>query len=176
MDRRDPGHSAPSAPIDPEAVRVPRRRVLLLMGAGVLAAGGGLVTMLEACSSAAPVTVSLAVDASSLAPGTPTEVPFTLTSAGGTSIAGSTWLVKQADGSIVAFDPRCTHALCRYHWAPDAARFECNCHAGLFAIDGSVISGAPPRPLGRFPVHVSGTTLSVDVPGDFKTPRESVAL
>ncbi len=175
MNRPDPARRPPSAPFDVAANPVSRRRVLLLMGAGALAAGGGLATMLEACAvGATTVTVSLAVDASSLAPGVPTEVPFTLTASGGSSVAGSTWLVKQQDGSFVAFDPRCTHALCRYHWAPEAARFECNCHAGLFAINGNVLSGPPPRPLGRFPVRVAGTTLMVDVPSDFQAPRTSL--
>jgi Rieske Fe-S protein len=147
----------------------------MLMGAGALAAGGGLVTMLEGCAVATgAVTVTLAVDASTLAPGVPIEAPFTLTTSGGTSVAGSTWLVRQQDGSVVAFDPHCTHAQCRYHWAPDTARFKCNCHAGEFALSGSVLAGPPPRPLGRFPVHVSGTTVSVDVPGDFQAPRESL--
>lgn len=148
--------------------------MLVLMGAGAIAAGGGLGVILEACSSSPPVTISLTVNPATLAPGTPVEVPFTLTTASGSSVSGSTWLVRAADGTITAFDPRCTHAACRYHWAADAARFKCNCHRGEFALDGTVLAGPPPKPLRTFAVHEAGTVLSVDVPADFQTPKESL--
>jgi Rieske Fe-S protein len=176
MDRIDPAaaDAEPRPVFDPATTPVPRRRVLVLMGAGALAAGGGLATLLEACSSAPPVAVQLSFSAALLAPGTPTEVPFTLTSASGASVAGSAWLVKRADGTITAFDPRCTHAACRYRWAADAARFKCNCHGGEFALDGTVLAGPPPKPLAKFPLTQSGTVLTVEVPGDFATPKESL--
>ncbi len=157
---------------DPRATPVPRRRMLLLMGAGALAAGGGLGVLLEACA-APPVTVTLDVDLDALVPGTPVEVPFTLVS-GTTSVPGSTWLVKKASGEVTAFDPRCTHGLCRYRWATDGARFKCGCHDGQFALDGAVLAGPPPRPLRQFPVRLVGDLIEVDVPGDFQTPKESL--
>jgi Rieske Fe-S protein len=173
MDKRSLEPPGPVPPFDPATTPVPRRRVLVLMGASALAAGGGLGMILEACSTPA-VAITLDVNPSALAPGTPTEVPFTLTTAGGSSVSGSAWLVRTADGTISAYDPRCTHALCRYAWAADASRFNCNCHGGEFALDGTVLAGPPPRPLNRFPVHTSGAVLTVDVPGDFQTPRESL--
>lgn len=142
------------------------------MGAGTLAATGGLGTLLAACSSP-PVTVRLDVDPASLVPGTPVEVPFTLAS-GGSSIAGSVWLVRAASGDLVGFDPRCTHGLCRYRWSEAGDRFKCGCHDGQFALDGTVLAGPPPRPLGRFPVRQVGDGIEVDVPGNFETPRESL--
>ena len=157
---------------DPATTPVPRRRVLVLMGVGAIAAGGGLGVLLEACS-APPVPVRLDIDPSTLAPGTPTEVPFTLTS-GGDTVEGSTWLLRKASGEIVAFDPRCTHAQCAYAWVADANRFACNCHGGAFALDGTVLAGPPPRPLDRFPTHVEGDAIVVDVPGSFGTPVESL--
>jgi Rieske Fe-S protein len=146
--------------------------MLVLMGAGALAAGGGLGVILGGCA-APPVTVALDVDPETLVPGTPTEVPFTLTS-GSATVAGSTWLVKQASGDITAFDPRCTHGLCRYDWSAGSARFICYCHDGQFALDGAVLAGPPPRPLNQFPVRLVGDVIEVDVPGDFETPRESL--
>jgi Rieske Fe-S protein len=174
MDTHSPERPNPAPAFDPATTPVPRRRMLVLMGASAIAAGGGLGVILEACSSSPPVTVTLNVNPATLAPGTPTEVPFTLTTASGSSVSGSTWLVRAADGTITAFDPRCTHAACRYRWAADAARFNCNCHGGEFALDGTVLAGPPPKPLNRFPVHTSGAVLTVDVPGDFQTPKESL--
>jgi Rieske Fe-S protein len=158
--------------LDPATTPLHRRRVLLLMGAGALAAGGGLGVLLEACS-AAPIPVELAIDPSTLVPGTPTEVPFTLTS-GGSSVEGSTWLVRKVSGEIVAFDSRCTHAQCAYAWVADANRFNCNCHGGAFALDGTVLAGPPPRPLDRFPLTVTGDRLEIEVPAGFATPHESL--
>jgi Rieske Fe-S protein len=173
MDNRIPA-ARPSAPaFDPATTPVPRRRVLVLMGVSALAAGGGLGMILGACSTPA-VNVKLDVDPATIQPGTPVEVPFTLTSANGSSVAGSAWLLRQANGAIVAYDPRCTHAGCRYAWSADADRFRCNCHGGEFALDGTVLAGPPQRPLAKFPVSTAGTVLSVEVPGDFATPKESL--
>jgi Rieske Fe-S protein len=159
-------------PFDPRTTPVPRRRVLVLMGAGALAAGGGLGVLLEACAGP-PIPVKLDVDPASLAPETPTEVPFTLTT-GGSTVQGSTWLVRQTNGDIVAFDPRCTHALCSYAWSDEDDEFLCHCHDGAFAIDGRVLRGPPPRALDRLPLRLEGDVIEVDVPSGFRTPRESL--
>ena len=153
---------------------VPRRDVLVLLGAGgALVATGGLGAILAACSPAAPATtVTLAVDPATLVPDQPVEVPFSVQS-GGRAISGSTWLVKASSGDLTAFDPRCTHARCAYAWSDETSEFACFCHPGLFALDGSVISGPPPRPLDRFPARVVGGSIEIDVPAGFTTPRAS---
>jgi Rieske Fe-S protein len=169
-DQRRPAEITPA--FDPRATPLPRRHMLVLMGAGTLAATGGLGALLAACKAPA-ATVRLDVDPAILVPGTPSEVLFTIASGTGT-VDGSTWLVKQASGDLVAFDPRCTHGLCRYRWSADAYRFKCGCHDGQFALDGAVLAGPPPRPLGQFPVRVVGGVIEVDVPGDFTPPKESL--
>ena len=42
----------------------------------------------------------------------------------------------------------CTHLGCRVRWIAEDERFYCPCHNGVFAKDGSVVAGPPPRPLG----------------------------
>ncbi len=59
------------------------------------------------------------------------------------------WVVRRADG-LVAFDPRCTHLGCAYHWVESAKEFQCPCHNARFAIDGCVVEGPPPRPLDTY--------------------------
>ena len=44
----------------------------------------------------------------------------------------------------------CTHLACRVRWIPEKDSFFCPCHNGVFAKDGAVVSGPPPRPLDRF--------------------------
>jgi Rieske Fe-S protein len=157
---------------DPRVTPLPRRRMLLLMGAGALAGSAALGAFLQACA-APPVIVALDVDPASLVPGVPTEVPFVL-NRGDTGVPGSAWLVRKADGRLTAFDPRCTHGLCRYAWSQDGARFKCHCHDGQYALDGAVLAGPPPKPLAQFPVREVAGRIEVDVPGDFQTPRESL--
>ena len=176
--RPDPASSrAPTPASDPLGAfgaPIPRRRMLLLLGAGVLATGSGLGALLEACGPVAPVTVTLQINPATMPPGVPVEVPFSMTNSSGASVQASMWLLKNAGGSLTAYDPRCTHAQCVYKWVTAENKFKCNCHGGEFALDGSVLAGPPPRPLNRLPVHDSAGVVTVDVPGDFVTPHESL--
>src|ERR1700693_2842334 len=103
------GRAPGPAAFDPSTTPVPRRRVLLLIGVGALAGAAGLGAVLEGCTPA-PVAVELDVDPATLVPGTPVEVPFTVT-INGKTVAGSAWLVRRTSGDLIAYDPRCTHAL-----------------------------------------------------------------
>lgn len=55
----------------------------------------------------------------------------------------------------------CTHLGCRVRWIADKDGFFCPCHNGIFAKDGSVVSGPPPRALDRFEVKVEDGILFV---------------
>ena len=79
-------------------------------------------------------------------------------------------MMQRRGGDLVAFDPRSTHAQCAYDWSTDD-RFACLCHEGFFALDGSVVSGPPPRPLDRFSVRQTDGAIELEVPADFSTPR-----
>jgi Rieske Fe-S protein len=157
---------------DPHATPMPRRRMLVLMGVGTVAVSGGLGAILAGCAGP-PVTVTLDVNPADLEVGVPVEVPFTLVE-GDTSTPASTWLVKKSSGELISYDPRCTHANCRYAWDQGGFRFRCACHDGQFALDGAVLAGPPPRPLYRWPNRVVGDTVEIDVPGDFETPKASL--
>lgn len=69
---------------------------------------------------------------------------------------GAGWIVLQPDSTLVAFAPRCTHRACLYDWDSGAQEFKCRCHPGLFAIDGKVLGGPPPRPLRRLATRPAG--------------------
>jgi len=55
----------------------------------------------------------------------------------------------------------CTHLGCKVRWIPDRDGFFCPCHNGVFAKDGSVVSGPPPRSLDRFESKVEDGILFV---------------
>ncbi len=154
---------------------IPRRRALRIIGGSVLA-GVALPVVVEACSPGAtptPVAATLEIDPATLKAGDPVEVPFTLgpTASSPKPVPGSAWVVKEEDGTLVVFDPRCTHAQCAYAWKAADAKFECPCHTAAVAVTGKVLYGPPPRPLDRFPATAAGGKVEILVPGDFSTPR-----
>jgi Rieske Fe-S protein len=159
-----------AAPLSPLATPIGRRRALAVIGSSV----AGLV-LLEACGPGTSATtaptgwVAADVDPSTLVEDQPASVPFSGT-VGGATVAGTAWLVKEQSGDLVAFDPRCTHAQCAYE-PTDDARFSCLCHHAFFDLQGTVLSGPPPRPLDRFAVREVDGRIELEVPADFSTPR-----
>lgn len=49
------------------------------------------------------------------------------------------------DGKLKAFDSKCTHAGCNVAFEGD--RIFCNCHGGVYDLNGKNIAGPPPKPL-----------------------------
>ena len=71
--------------------------------------------------------------------------------------------------SFVALSSTCPHLGCRVHWEPWADRFFCPCHNGVFAPDGSPVSGPPEEantPLAEYPLQIANGLLFVEVPLD----------
>jgi Rieske Fe-S protein len=63
--------------------------------------------------------------------------------------------VTTADGvEFTVLSNVCTHLGCRVRWVDDQDGFFCPCHNAVFAPDGSVKAGPPPRPLNKFEVMV----------------------
>jgi menaquinol-cytochrome c reductase iron-sulfur subunit len=55
----------------------------------------------------------------------------------------------------------CTHLACRVRWIPEKDSFFCPCHNGVFAKDGAVVAGPPPRPLDRFESKVEDGVIFI---------------
>jgi menaquinol-cytochrome c reductase iron-sulfur subunit len=92
----------------------------------------------------------------------PTEVPILRIRRDGWKIKSerdSAWVVRESDGNILAFSPRCTHLGCAYHWDASKQMFACPCHGSLFLPTGAVVSGPAPRPLDRYLVKIDGDRL-----------------
>ena len=103
-------------------------------------------------------------DIGGLTVNSPTEMTFRLNRTDGwkiTSEKATTWVVKQADNSVVAYGPQCTHLGCAYHWDESKTEFVCPCHNSFFAIDGKVLEGPAPRPLERYETKIDGNKLLV---------------
>jgi Rieske Fe-S protein len=59
----------------------------------------------------------------------------------------------------------CTHLGCPVRWDDRVRAYLCPCHGGMFAADGRVLKGPPPRPLLRLPHKFEGGVLYVRVGG-----------
>jgi len=97
-----------------------------------------------------------------LRPGAPQQVSVLRLRVDGWKIRterDTAWIVKNGNGTLTAFSPRCTHLGCAYRWEPGADKFVCPCHGSTFSINGDVISGPAPRPLDRFQIKIEGNRL-----------------
>jgi len=71
------------------------------------------------------------------------------------------WVVKEPDGTIKAFSPRCPHLGCGYRWNEEKKEFQCPCHGSTFDIEGKVLGGPAPRSLDTLPMKVEDGKLYV---------------
>jgi len=72
--------------------------------------------------------------------------------------------VRTGDQAVTVFNGRCTHLGCAYSWrtaGSQGEQFVCPCHDGVFALDGTVAGGPPPRPLDTLPVQVDDGTVVI---------------
>jgi cytochrome b6-f complex iron-sulfur subunit len=75
-------------------------------------------------------------------------------------------VIHSEQKGLVAYSAVCTHFACIVKWNPDSGMIECPCHAGFYdPLDGSVISGPPPRPLEKIALSDAGGTI-VLLPAD----------
>ncbi len=69
-------------------------------------------------------------------------------------------LLRLDDQEVVAFSQKCTHLGCVVYFEAEENRWHCPCHEGNFEPrTGTVISGPPPRPLGRIDVEIRGDAI-----------------
>lgn len=73
----------------------------------------------------------------------------------------SVYVLTENGQDFIALSNICTHLGCRVRWIPDEEGFFCPCHNAVFAKDGSVVAGPPPRPLDRFATKVEEGILFV---------------
>jgi cytochrome b6-f complex iron-sulfur subunit len=65
-------------------------------------------------------------------------------------------IVRTPDGEIKAFDAVCTHLECTVEYREGKADIFCNCHNGVYDLNGRNVSGPPPRPLEVYKVTLRG--------------------
>lgn len=132
-----------------------RRKFLeyVLGGSGMLAFGSLLYPLARYFSPVKPTKDSLvAVKRSEIPPGSAREI-----------VAGDIPAVvinRQKKGFIV-LSKVCTHLGCLVKYDRLKGQLICPCHAGIYDLEGNVISGFPPKPLPEIPFRVEGDTLLI---------------
>ncbi|HKZ83783.1 MAG TPA: ubiquinol-cytochrome c reductase iron-sulfur subunit [Anaerolineae bacterium] len=71
------------------------------------------------------------------------------------------YILTENGRDFIAMSNICTHLSCRVRWIAQQEQFFCPCHNGIFAKDGRVLGGPPPRPLDRYEVKVEGGQLFI---------------
>ena len=70
-------------------------------------------------------------------------------------------LIRSGEAEWKAFSAVCTHLNCTVQYKEDARVIWCACHNGMYDLNGSVVSGPPPRPLDEYVVRLRGEEVFV---------------
>lgn len=98
--------------------------------------------------------------------GTPKLFTFTRTKVNGwekTVNSYGVYVVRSNENDLTVFSNVCTHLSCHVAWNEEANAFPCPCHDAYFSIDGSVISGPPPRPLDEYVYRIQDGNIEIDI-------------
>jgi cytochrome b6-f complex iron-sulfur subunit len=133
------------------------RRKFLTGCLGCIAAAGAAATLYPVYEYLAPLKTAAAgekstIPESSILPGEAKFFDFR----GETGV-----IVRKRSGELVALSAVCTHLGCIVQWEKEKQDFLCPCHAGRYTVDGTVISGPPPRPLTRLAFTVAGGIITI---------------
>jgi menaquinol-cytochrome c reductase iron-sulfur subunit len=71
------------------------------------------------------------------------------------------YVVAGANGRPRVLSSVCPHLGCSVGWTEERREFVCPCHVGVFAADGSLVSGPPPRGMDELESTVTDGTLRV---------------
>lgn len=73
----------------------------------------------------------------------------------------SVYVTKSADGQVRVLSSVCPHLGCSITWNDARTQFVCPCHVGVFAPDGALITGPPPRAMDELETKVEDGRLKV---------------
>jgi cytochrome b6-f complex iron-sulfur subunit len=68
-------------------------------------------------------------------------------------------IINRPDRGVIALSRVCTHLGCLIEYHRGRQQLVCPCHAGVYDLDGSVVSGPPPKPLTAIPLKIEGESI-----------------
>ena len=69
------------------------------------------------------------------------------------------YVTKDPQGALIVLSAVCTHLGCSVRWVDAQNKFVCPCHGGMFAGDGKLLGGPPPRSLDQLETKIEDGTL-----------------
>jgi cytochrome b6-f complex iron-sulfur subunit len=70
-------------------------------------------------------------------------------------------IINRPEKGFIAFSKVCTHLGCLVDYNEKKQLFLCPCHAGVFDIEGNVISGPPPKAMTVIPLRIEGGNIII---------------
>ncbi len=71
------------------------------------------------------------------------------------------YVLKGADGRTRVLSAVCPHLGCSIAWNDEKGQFVCPCHNGTFAVDGTLVSGPPPRGMDELDARIEEGRLKI---------------
>jgi Rieske Fe-S protein len=149
------------------------RRGFMKMVAGLLAAAAGTLAAVPVLGSAlspllrpksAETGFLRAAAVEDLEPGVPRRVELTGVVVDGwtraVGVLGAVWLLKKADGTVLALSSFCPHSGCSIGQKTQTT-YTCPCHDSTFQLDGTASDGPSPRPMDPLEVQLQGKEVFV---------------
>jgi cytochrome b6-f complex iron-sulfur subunit len=70
-------------------------------------------------------------------------------------------IINRPGKGFIALSRVCSHLGCLVEYSKSQSRIICPCHGAIFDLEGSVVSGPPPKPLQRLPLKVEGESILI---------------
>ncbi len=70
-------------------------------------------------------------------------------------------IINRPDKGFIALSLICTHLGCVVEFNKSRQKLVCPCHAGMYDLEGNVISGPPPKPLTAIPLKIEGDSIII---------------
>jgi Rieske Fe-S protein len=71
--------------------------------------------------------------------------------------------VRDAQDSIRALSPICTHKKCLVEYNPESKKIQCNCHKSIYDLEGKVLEGPAPKPLLTYEAKLNKNRIIVTI-------------
>jgi cytochrome b6-f complex iron-sulfur subunit len=70
-------------------------------------------------------------------------------------------VINRPEKGFIAFSRVCTHLGCLVDYNKRKQLFLCPCHAGVYDLEGNVVSGPPPKPMSVIPLRIEGGNIVI---------------
>lgn len=159
-----------SSTATPDSAHAGRRRALMIfVNTTLTLVGGGLTALLGAFALRPPGSAAAgrwvrAGTTDDLKPDEPVARVLAVSRVDGwyrERARQTVFLVWDGDKNIRAMSATCTHLGCQVQWDAKGKKFRCPCHGGVYAADGRVLEGPPPRPLDVVEARIDPADTSV---------------